>query len=125
MPLLPRFELPFGGEAAWAPRVEVAERGGKLVVRAELPGVAKKDVQVELRDDALAIRGERHQEREERRKGFYRSERSYGTFYREIPLPAGTDAEQVAATFRDGVLEITLPAPPKPPKGRAVPIAES
>jgi HSP20 family protein len=112
-------------EKAWAPPVEVSERGGQLVIRADLPGLTKKDVRVEVRDDALTIQGERRQEREEKRKGFYRTERSYGSFFRQIPLPEGTDAGSAKAAFKDGVLEVTMPAPPKPPKGRAVPIEES
>ena len=120
----PRLDFP-KLEAAWAPPIEVSERGGQLVVRAELPGLAKKDVKVEVHDDALTIQGERRQEREEKRKGFYRSERSYGSFFRRIPLPEGIDATNVKASFKDGILEVTMPAPPKPAKGRSVPIEES
>jgi HSP20 family protein len=124
--LLPRFELPWkgrpGGEGAWLPSLEVAKRGGKLVVRADLPGLTRNDVKVEVRDDVLCIEGERRQEREEKRKGLYRSERTYGRFYREVPLPEGTDPEQAKASFRNGVLEVTMPAPPRAAKGRRVPI---
>jgi len=120
----PRLDFP-KIETAWAPPIEVSERGGQLVVRAELPGLAKKDVKVEVHDDALTIQGERRQEREEKRKGFYRSERSYGSFFRRIPLPEGIDATNVKASFKDGILEVTMPAPPKPAKGRSVPIEES
>ena len=109
-------------EAAWAPPVEVSERGGQLVVRAELPGLTKKDVRVEIREDAVTIQGERRREREEKGKGFYRSERSYGSFFRQIPLPEGVDPASAKAAFKDGVLEVTMPAPPKPAKGRSVPI---
>jgi HSP20 family protein len=126
--LTPRFDLPWesreGGEGAWMPSVEVAERGGKLVIRADLPGLKKEDVKVEVRDDVVCIEGERRQEREEKRKGFYRSERSYGRFYREVPLPEGIDPEQASASFKNGVLEVTMPAPPRPAKGRRVPIGE-
>ena len=121
--LLPRPEIPREQEEAdWMPSVEVSERGGKLVVRADLPGLTRDDVKVELREDALCVRGERRQEREEKRHGVYRSERTYGSFYREIPLPEGTDPEQAKATFRNGVLEVTMPAPPRPAKGRRIPI---
>ena len=120
----PRLDFP-KIEAAWAPPIEVSERGGQLVVRAELPGLARKDVKVEVSDDALTIQGERRQEREEKRKGFYRSERTYGSFYRQIPLPEGVDASSAKASFKDGILEVTMPAPPKPAKGRSVPIEES
>jgi HSP20 family protein len=100
------------------------ERGGKLVIRADLPGLTKKDVKVEIRDDTVCIQGERRQERESKGKGFYRSERSYGSFYREVPLPEGADPEKGTATFKDGVLEVTVPAPPQPAKGRRVPIED-
>src|SRR5579883_1343539 len=82
------------GSSSLLPRLEVTERGGKLVVRADLPGLTKDDVKVEVREDNLCIAGERRQEREEKRKGFYRSERSYGRFYREVPLPEGVDASR-------------------------------
>jgi HSP20 family protein len=125
---MPRLGLPsfegFGiGEGVWAPSVEVAERGGKLVIRADLPGLTKNDVKVEVRDDRICIQGERRQERESKGKGFFRSERSYGSFYREIPIPEGANVEQAKASFRNGVLEVTLPAPPAA-KGRRVPIEE-
>jgi HSP20 family protein len=127
--LLPRFELPWegreGGEGAWLPSVEVAERGGRFVVRADLPGLTKDDVKVEVRDDAICIEGERRHEREEKRKGLYRSERTYGRFYREVPLPEGIDPEQARASFKNGVLEVTMPAPPRAAKGRRVPIDEA
>lgn len=95
----------------WAPQVEVFERGSNLVIRADLPGLKREDVNVEIEDDALVIRGERHNDFEDQRDGLYRSERSYGSFYRVIPLPEGVDESKVNATFRDGVLELTLPRP--------------
>jgi HSP20 family protein len=81
------------------------------VVRADLPGMSKDDINVEITDDALVIRGERRSEREENEEGYYRSERSYGSFYRRIPLPEGVSAENANATFRNGMLEITMLAP--------------
>jgi HSP20 family protein len=114
--LAPRFgrELWPRGEmerAMWTPQIETFEREGQLVVRADLPGLTKDDVRVEVTENALTIQGERRQEREEERGGYYRSECSYGKFYRSIPLPEGVNAEQAKASFRDGVLEITVPAP--------------
>jgi HSP20 family protein len=97
--------------SAWSPQVEVFERGGQLVVRADLPGMTRDDIDVDITDDALVLRGERKSEREEDEEGYYRTERSYGSFYRQIPLPEGASAENAAATFRNGVLEITMPAP--------------
>ena len=99
------------GQPIWSPQVEVFERGGQLVVRADLPGLTKDDINVDITDDALVIRGERKSEREENEEGYYRTERSYGSFYRQIPLPEGVTADNANATFRNGVLEITMPAP--------------
>ena len=101
-----------GGVAAWSPRVEVFQKQDKFIVRAELPGISKDDVQVEIGADQLIVQGQRREEHEEEREGFYRSERSYGSFYRAVPLPEGVIAESAEASFRDGVLEITMQAPP-------------
>jgi HSP20 family protein len=98
------------GGASWAPQVEVLERDNELMIRADLPGMTKDDVKVEIGDNAVVIRGERKSEREENEKGYYRSERSYGSFYRRIPLPRGVNIEEANADFRKGVLEITMPA---------------
>jgi len=95
----------------WAPQVETLRRGDNLVIRADIPGVSKDDVHVEIENDILTISGERKEEHEDNRDGYYRSERSYGRFYRAIPLPEGIDADQCNASFKDGVLELTLPAP--------------
>jgi len=95
----------------WAPQVEIFERDDELVVRADLPGLTKDDVKVEVADDGITIEGERKQETEDQREGYYRSERSYGKFYRTLPLPDGVDSEEATATFRNGVLEVTMPAP--------------
>jgi len=112
------------GISMWSPQVEVFERGNQLVVRADLPGMTRDDINVEFADDALVIRGERHSEREENEEGYYRSERSYGGFYRSIPLPEGVSAENANATFRNGVLEITMPAPQRAEKRRRLEIRE-
>jgi HSP20 family protein len=97
--------------AVWAPEIEVFDREGEFVVRADLPGLKKEDVRVEVTENALILEGERRKEHEERREGFYRSERSYGRFSRAVPLPEGVDTEKVEAEFKDGVLEVRLPAP--------------
>ena len=99
------------GSGLWAPQIEMFEQEGQLIVRADLPGLTKDDVNVEINEDAITIEGERTSKQEENREGFYRSERSYGKFYRRLPLPEGVEPENVNATFRDGVLEITMDAP--------------
>jgi HSP20 family protein len=99
------------GKGAWAPQVEVVERNNELVIRTDLPGMKKDDVQVDIDENSLVIQGERRSEQEEDGEGYYRTERSYGRFYRRIPLPKGVDPDEASADFRDGVLEITLPVP--------------
>jgi HSP20 family protein len=106
----------------WLPQVEAFEREGKLIVRADLPGLTKDDINVEITDEAIKIRGERRQETEENDEGYYRSERSYGSFYREIPLPSGAGREEANASFRNGVLEITMPAPARQSSSRRIEI---
>ena len=98
---------------AWMPKIDVVQRDNELVVRADLPGVNPDDVTVEISDDAITISGERKQEHVEEHGSVYRFERTHGAFYREIPLPKGAIANQAKASFKDGVLEITAPAPPE------------
>ena len=110
----------------WSPRIESFQKGDQFVVRAELPGLRKEDVEVELTEEALIIRGERHHEREEEREGVYHSEREYGEFYRAVPLSEGVITESAKASFRDGVLEITMQAPPaSTTRGRRLEIKEA
>lgn len=111
-------------QAVWSPQVEVFEREGQLTVRADLPGLTKDDVQVEVTNDALTISGERKAEKEEKREGYYRSERSYGSFCRRLPLPEGVKAENATATFKNGVLEVTMQAPQRETRGRRLDIQE-
>jgi HSP20 family protein len=100
-----------GSSAAWMPKIDVVQRSNELVVRADLPGVSPDDVSVEVGDDAISISGERRQEHVDDSDGVYRVERSYGSFFREVPLPRGAIADQARAQFKDGVLEITIPSP--------------
>jgi len=111
--------------ARWNPEVETFHRGDEFVVRADLPGLDKKDVTVEVQDDALVIQGERNNEHKEEREGYYASERSYGRFYRVIPLPDGAITDSVKASFRNGVLEVVTKAPPHEiRRGRRIEISE-
>jgi HSP20 family protein len=128
--LMPRSSRSWRGafgtnRALWAPEIEVYQRNNELVVRADLPGLKKEDVNVEVADTEVTISGERRHEQETDREGVYRSERSYGSFYRTIPLPEGAITEQAKATFRDGVLEISVPAPHQATKARRLEIRES
>ncbi|HEX6185102.1 MAG TPA: Hsp20/alpha crystallin family protein [Pyrinomonadaceae bacterium] len=127
MPLLRRDLWPRVGEfgrAGWSPEVEIFERDGQFTVRADLPGVTKDGVKVEVAGAALTISGERKDEKEEKGEGFYRSERTYGSFFRRIPLPEGVKADEASATFKNGVLEVTMPAPKREPQGRTLEIKE-
>jgi len=103
-------------ESRWAPVIEAFERKGEFVVRADLPGMTKDNVKVEVTDGELVIQGERKEEKEQKEKGYYASERFYGTFYRAVPLPEGVKADEAKATFKDGVLEIAMPAAKVPEK---------
>ena len=93
----------------FTPRVDVSETDKEITVSAELPGMEEKDIDVSLTRDALTIKGEKKEEKEEKGKDYYRMERSYGSFSRSIPLPVEVDTDKVEATFKKGVLEITLP----------------
>jgi len=110
-------------QSSWTPQVETFRRGDQLVVRADLPGMKKEDVNVEVDDGVLTISGERYDEHEENRDDSYRSERTYGQFYRAIPLPEGVSDQQCDASFKDGVLEVTLPMPKEPDrKAKKIPV---
>lgn len=109
----------------WRPAVEVFQRDHDLVVRADLPGLKKDDITVDCTEDAITISGERQSEEEHKEGGIYRSERHYGSFSRTIPLPEGAMTDQAKATFDNGVLEITVPAPPEQVRrGRRIDIGE-
>ena len=109
-PFSPRGEL---NSFAWSPQIETFRRDSQFVLRADLPGMKKEDLKVSVDDKCLVIQGERKKEwsSDQESSGGYRSERSYGSFYRCVPLPQGVQAENVSATFRDGVLEVEMPAP--------------
>jgi len=100
--------------AEWSPRVDIQERDGQLLVRADLPGLSKDDIKVEIKEDMLSIQGERKQEKKEEREGYFYNECTYGSFYRAVPLPEGVEASKATAEFKNGVLEIAMPAPARP-----------
>lgn len=112
-------------ERVWAPAIEVTQREGNYVVRAELAGVKPNEVRLVLTDDAIVLEGERKEEHEENRGGIHVSERRYGRFYRAIPLPEGAKTDQVTARFDNGVLEITVPTEEPRSKSREIPIQGS
>jgi HSP20 family protein len=104
----PLWRLPTD-ERGWIPAVDVFEKDDRFVVKAELPGMKDDDVDVSVVGDTLTIKGEKKTETEVKNEDYYRCERSYGTFYRSIPIPSNVDANKIEASFDDGVLEVTLP----------------
>ncbi len=108
----------------WTPTVDVQHCNGDLVVTAELPGLKKEDVKVELTDDSLVIQGERKQEFTEDHEGFHSVERSYGQFYRSIPLPEGAKTDQAKAELTDGVLKVSVPVPAAKKTTRQIPVEQ-
>ncbi len=93
----------------YSPTLDVSETDKNVVVNVELPGMDEKDIELSLTDNHLMIRGEKREEKEEKRKGYYRTERSFGEFSRVIPVPTGVDTNKVSAVFKKGLLSITLP----------------
>ncbi len=104
----PLWRLPVE-ERGWMPAVDVFEKEDKFVVKAELPGTKEEDIHVSVVGDTLSIRGEKKTETEVKEEDYYRCERSYGSFYRSVPLPSNVDADKIEASFEHGVLEVTLP----------------
>jgi len=109
---------------AWTPTVDVQRCNGDLVVKAELPGLKKEEVKVELTDTALILEGERKREHTEDHEGYHRYERSYGNFYRAIPLPEGAKGELANAELTDGVLKVTIPIPEAKKNTRQIKVEE-
>jgi HSP20 family protein len=95
----------------WIPAMDLVETEDSFVLSADLPGVSESDVNIEVEDNVLTISGERKSEHEDRKAGYYRVERSYGSFRRSLTLPEGVDPEAVKATFDKGVLQVTVPKP--------------
>jgi HSP20 family protein len=112
-------ELPALGE--WEPKVDVAETKDAITVKAEVPGVDQKDIAISLQDGVLTIKGEKEEEKEEKDKRYHRVERSYGAFTRVMRLPAAVDGSKATASFKDGVITITLPKMAEA-KGTTIPV---
>lgn len=106
---------------AWAPDLDISETREALTIRAEVPGMEPKDMQVTLDNGVLTLRGEKRQEMEQKEERLYRSERHYGAFARSLRLPANVDGSKVTATFKNGVLTVMLPKTAEA-RGKAIPI---
>jgi HSP20 family protein len=111
------FDRFFEGRAAngtarrWIPAMDLVETDDHLVLRGDLPGMTEDDVNIEIKDNVLIVSGERKAEREDKREGYHRVERAFGSFSRSLSLPAGVDADKVQANFDNGVLEVRIPKP--------------
>ena len=116
------FGLTRGSDWGFNPAIDVRERDGNFEICAELPGMSKDDVKVECTDEGIILQGEKKREQESDEGGWHRSERSYGSFYRMIPLPEGANAEQAKAEFKDGVLDIRVPIREQQRQSRRIPI---
>jgi HSP20 family protein len=104
-----RREAREGRVGVWAPAVDIKETADSFVVSAELPGMNKQDIQVELENNTLSIKGERKFERKDEAENYHFVERSYGSFYRSFALPRNIKGEAISAEYKDGVLQVTLP----------------
>jgi HSP20 family protein len=108
----------------WSPAIDAYQRGSEFVIRAEVPGLTRQDLTVEVGDEAVTIRGERKREFDEDRDGVVWSERSYGSFARVVPLPSGAIGDSAKATFANGILEIVMQTPsPEARRGRRIDIS--
>jgi len=122
------FDLePFGTRedryAGFSPSIDLREDEKAFTLKAEIPGIDEKDVEVLVSDDAITIKGEKKEEQEDKGKDYYRVERTYGSFHRVIPLPKGVNLDKVEATFKNGVLSISLPKTEEArTKGKKIPI---
>jgi HSP20 family protein len=96
-------------EGEWLPSVDVSETKNDLVVKAELPGMDPKDIDISLSDGLLTIRGEKKQEKEEKEENYHFIERSYGSFTRSVQLPREVKRENISASYKNGILKVVLP----------------
>jgi len=113
----------FDENLTWVPTFDVYEQDGKLMVKADLPGLKKEDIRITLEDGALVLQGERKEEKKVEKEDYYLAESNYGSFYRRLPLTFAADFNQITAAFTDGVLEIQIPMPVKEqPKPQEIPV---
>lgn len=114
------FSEPFGtlsewpnGSGGWIPAIDVSENENEYVIEADIPGVSKDEIKLEMIDNAVSIKGERKSEKteEDKKRGYHRVERSYGSFQRSVQIPGGFKSDGVQAKFDNGVLRVTLPKP--------------
>jgi HSP20 family protein len=114
-----------GRQGVWSPAIECRRVNGDLLVSAELPGLKKEDIKVQVLDENLVLEGERKIESKEEKEGYFRSERSYGKFWRQIPLPEGAKTDNIKASMNEGVLEVKIPIVETKPSTLQIPIEQS
>ena len=123
------FDTPTTGNGSttrrWIPAIDLVETEDDFVLKADLPGLKEEDVSIEVEENVLTVSGERKAEHEDKREGYVRVERSYGSFRRSLTLPKGVDAEAVTANFDNGVLEVHIPKPEeRKPRRVAIQVGE-
>jgi HSP20 family protein len=112
------------GTATWAPVLDVFSRQGDLIVRAELPGIdPEKDVEITVEDGVLTIKGERRREQKTEEENYYRFESSYGSFQRSVSLPTNVKADDIAASYENGILEVVVPKAGELSSAKKIPVA--
>jgi HSP20 family protein len=109
-----------GKRGEWTPAIDVIRDEGKLVMRVDMPGIKPDEIKIDVEDDILTVSGEHEESKEEKDEQFVRRERRYGSFVRSVALPAGVDPDKVAATAKDGVLEVTVPLPQEAKQKKAI-----
>jgi HSP20 family protein len=97
------------GGAAWSPAVDIYETDNEVILKAELPGVDQKGIDIQVENNTLTLHGERKLERDTKQENYHRIERAYGSFYRSFTLPGTVDQEKIGADYKDGVLTVVLP----------------
>lgn len=120
-------DFPFGGSLpesreAWMPSVDILEKENNLILRAELPGISEKEIDLKIEGNTLTLKGERKMETEDRKSSYHRVESYYGTFTRSFRLPDTVDSEKIKAEYKNGILTITLPYKPEA-KPREIPVS--
>ncbi|HUF03617.1 MAG TPA: Hsp20/alpha crystallin family protein [Aridibacter sp.] len=122
---IPPFEETRTELAEWKPKFEMYRKDDHLVIKAELPGMKKEDIEVEVDEHFFTLRGKRERKFEEKKDDLFRSEFTYGNFYRRMPLPDGVDTNDAKAVFKDGVLELTFAAPEPATEAKRIEITDA
>ena len=110
------------GSERWLPPVDILEKDGNLILRAEVPGLDEKEVELKLEGNVLTLKGEKKQKIEENRNNYHRMESYYGTFSRSFTLPESVDRDQIKADYKNGILEVTIPQKPEV-RPREIPVS--